>query len=278
MSLSSNGTVMPPELANALMASGLDSMAFSFAGPSAEVQDGLRGEGTFDTAVKSVKTFVTARQGLSTSPVILGYLLTPENLTNLPRAISLCARLGASGLKGVHMLHVCTPDHERMVAYRFRRKTTWLQVRSWIAARLKGVSLWLPPLHPVTVPVCEKNPLENLFVGSDGSVSPCVYINPPLQGEFPRVIRGKEVLTSRLVMGNLHDQSMDEIWGNERYESFRNTFSERVQIHDEMLFGVTPDFEGMKRLDRAAARIKTLFAEDYPPPEPCRNCGHMEGV
>ncbi len=278
VSLSSNGTVMEPKQAQNLIEAGLDSMAFSFAGPSAAVQDELRGKGTFDAACQSVKTFVAARRSPLAPPVILSYLLTPDNLRALHKAVALCARLGADGLKGVHMVHVCTSDQERMVAYRAPRRTTWLQVRARITARLHRVALWLPPLNPITVPLCEKNPLENFFVGSDGSVSPCVYLNPPVQGAFPRFIGGKEVPTSRLIMGNLHEQSMDEIWRSEPYESFRNAFRERVRIDDELLAGITPDFEGMKRLHGAVWKIKTLFAEKYPPPEPCRNCGHIEGL
>lgn len=278
VSLSSNGTLMAPKQAKGLIEAGLDSMAFSFAGPSAAVQDELRGKGTFDAAVKSVKTFVAERKGPSAPPVVLSYLLTPDNLKALPKAVGLCARLGADGLKGVHMVHVCTSDQEGLVAYHSRNGTTWLQVRARITARWKGVSLWLPPLHPVTVPLCEKNPLENFFVGSDGSVSPCVYLNPPLKGTFDRFIEGKEVPTSRVIMGNLHEQSMDDIWQTEGYRSFRKAFHERVRIDDELLARITPDFEGMKRLDGAVSRIKTLFAENYPPPEPCRYCGHVKGL
>jgi len=76
--------------------------------------------------------------------------------------------------------------------------------------------------------VCLKNPLENLFVGAGGTVSPCVYFNPPLKSSVPLVRVGRIVATPRIVMRRLTLQSLDEIWQSSDYLSFRQAFQRRM--------------------------------------------------
>ncbi|MEW6351769.1 MAG: radical SAM/SPASM domain-containing protein [Thermodesulfobacteriota bacterium] len=278
VTLSSNGTLPSCAGDGELVEAGLDSMAFSFAGASAEWHDSLRGEGTFSAAEASVLRFSQVRGAGRFPPLLLNYLLTPANIPALERAVALCARLGADGIVPTHMVHVSTREQDKLVAYDRNLPFRWSFAKSRFSALLRRVSLVLPRLTGAVVPVCEKNPLESFFVGSDGSVSPCVYLNPPLQGEFPRVFRGRETTTSRVVMGNLHDSTIDEIWDSAAYISFREIFRARVKVHDTLLSGVTPDFDGMARLDRSVARLRELYAEELAAPEPCRVCGQLYGL
>lgn len=277
VSLSSNGTVSTRSGPAELLEAGLDSMAFSFAGSSADAQDPLRGQGTFAMASKSVQEFSRARKRRLFPPLLLNYLLTPANLVTLPRAVTLCARLGADGIRPTQMVHVATAEQEQLVAYDRGLPFRWSFATSRLTALLRGVSLVLPRLKEALVPVCEKNPLANFFVGSDGSVSPCVYLNPPLDGDVPRLFRGVNKTTSRVVMGNLHRATVDQIWESRPYVEFRKRFRRRLELHDNLLSGVTPDFQGMDRLDRSVLKLRALYAEEFAAPEPCRVCGQLYG-
>ncbi len=57
---------------------------------------------------------------------------------------------------------------------------------------------------------CRENVLRSLFVGADGSVSPCVYLNVPA-GAAPQ----------RRVFGNLDDQDPLAIWEGQDFRRFR---------------------------------------------------------
>ncbi len=136
----------------------------------------------------------------------------------------------------------------------------------------------MPSLKRNVVPVCVKNPVENLFVGADGSVSPCVYLNPPLRGSFPRLDKGRKIDSSRLIMGNLNEEDMDTIWSRPDYRTFRQAFKDRIKIYEKCMAGITPDLEGMEQLQKRTDRLQHLFTTQYPAPAPCRICPHLWGL
>ena len=277
VSLSSNGTVFTRNGPSELLEAGLDSMAFSFAGSSADTQDPLRGQGTFAMASSSVQQFSKARNRSLFPPLLLNYLMTPANLATFPRAVALCGRLGADGIRPTQMVHIATREQEQLVAYDRGLSFRWSFAISRLSALLRGISLVLPRLNEALVPVCEKNPLANFFVGSDGSVSPCVYLNPPLAGDFPRLFRGLTATASRVVMGNLHCATVDQIWESRAYVEFRERFRRRLELHDNLLASVTPDFEGMERLEKSVLKLRALYTEEFSAPEQCRLCGQLYG-
>ncbi len=278
VTLSSNGTIMNAALARALIDAGLDSMAFSLAGPSADVADPLRGEGTFDVACESIRSFIRQRKTPRHPPVLINYLLTPRNLRLLSRAVVLCARLGVDGLKGTHMVHVCTGEQQALIAY--RRPGDRGQGLFWSRALafFRRVPLWLPPMEEELVPICDKNPGQNFFVAADGSLAPCVYLAPPLRGSFPVLRTTGKTTASRFTLGNLGQQTLDTIWQDDAYQHFRQRFQARLQLYNSLLQGIPANSEGAKRLERALAQIKERFATDLQAPEPCRGCAHLLGL
>jgi hypothetical protein len=176
------------------------------------------------------------------------------------------------------MIHVATRFQEELIAYPLKFADRWAVFRARMAVVGKGVALSMPSLKENLVPVCEKNPVENLFVGADGSVSPCVYLNPPLTGRFPRIFKGREILSSRLIMGNLNQACLNDIWTRSSYKKFRKAFEDRIAVYQQMMTGITPDFEGLDHLQKASDRLNTLFKKRYPAPAPCRICPHLYGL
>lgn len=278
VSLSSNGTIMSERLAGNLIEAGLDSVAFSFAAPDRLTQDGLRGPGTFDAASRSVATFVKARHSRKTPTVLINYLLTPHNASRLPAAVSLCAALGADALVTTHMVHAVADEQAELISYNRGNDFRWSHFLARLKASWYGKRLILLPMKDILSPVCNKNPLESFFVGSDGSVSPCVYLNPPVTGRFHRMFRGHAYPSERVIMGNLNDASVMEIWNSDRYRAFREPFQRRLETHEKLLAGVTPDFAGMQRLDDAVGILRESFDGPLEAPEPCRVCPHLWGL
>lgn len=277
MSLGSNGTIMSRSLAKELLDAGLDSISFSIAGISAAFQDPLRGVGTYEKAMRSIKCFVDSRSSAKKPPILINYLLTPENIKRLPQAMSLCAKLGVDTLVPTHMVHVADPYQGDLVTYNLEAAYRWPVFLSRLAVLWTRVALIMPSLKSNLVPVCAKYPVENTFVGADGSVSPCVYLNPPLVGSYPRLHQSRKVQSSRLIMGNLNHDDLDTIWKRPKYQAFRQAFKKRIEVYKEQMIGITPDLEGMERLQKGVDRLQKLFETRYPAPEPCRNCPHLLG-
>jgi radical SAM protein with 4Fe4S-binding SPASM domain len=68
---------------------------------------------------------------------------------------------------------------------------------------------------------CSENPENSLFIGSDGSVSPCVFTNLPLKSESKDAENYNKVN-----FGNIVNEDLDEIWNSKDYKDFRSSFEE----------------------------------------------------
>ena len=276
VSLSSNGGVMTAGLARDLIAAGLDSMAFSFSGTSAAEQDPLRGKGSFTRAAAAAALFTGCRPD-ARPPVLMNFLLLQSNRQALLRVLGFAKRLGMSRVEVGHFIHCVAPDQAAWPAYpeTGRAHPRWFWLR--LSVLWHGTTLGLPSMKGQPTAVCAKNPLENLFVGADGTVSPCVYLNPPLKATVPLFRGGRLVETPRIIMGRLSEQSLDEIWQSRDYRAFRQVFQRRVEAYQRQMDGIRPDLDGLAKLERAVARLQSLFRDRLAPPAPCRGCAHLDG-
>ena len=277
VSLSSNGSMMTPNLAHDLIAAGLDSMAFSFAGTSSAEQDPLRGRESFQRAAASAALFTGCRQD-GHPPVLMNYLLMRSNRQTLSRALRLAGRLGLDRIEVGHFTQCVSPVQADWPAYpeAAAGRARWFGLRLSVLWCRTG--LGLPSVKKQPTPVCPKNPLENLFVGADGTVSPCVYLNPPLKTTVPRFRDGRLLEIPRLIMGRLTEQSLDAIWQQPAYEAFRQVFRGRVDAYQHHMAGIQPNWDGLAKLERAVARLQSLFNGRLAPPAECRGCPHLDGL
>jgi hypothetical protein len=76
------------------------------------------------------------------------------------------------------------------------------QAREW------KINLRRPSLSFGEVAVCAENPLGNLYISTEGEVSPCVYINPPLPSPYKRIFQGTEFQLEKVQFGNLFRQPL----------------------------------------------------------------------
>ncbi|NJB69252.1 MoaA/NifB/PqqE/SkfB family radical SAM enzyme [Desulfobaculum xiamenense] len=276
-SLSTNGTHLSNKTARALVDAGLASMAVSLAGPDDATQTALRGRGTFSRALEALATFHAARHDRH-PPLLVNLLVTPGTARAIPSILRQCARAGADRVVPTHMVHVCCDTQAALVAYDRPERHTW----HWLAARVAswrhGIGFVPPPMRTEELPVCPRDPLHSLFIAADGTVSPCVYLCPPMTGPYPVRFGDSRTQASRLGFGNIATSPLAEIWDSAPYRAFRHAFERRLDIHDALTAGIGADFESAARLDHAVAAIAEAFATTHRPPDPCRHCAHLHGV
>jgi MoaA/NifB/PqqE/SkfB family radical SAM enzyme len=135
-------------------------------------------------------------------------------------------------------------------------------------ARKLDVRLKRPSLSAIDIPVCEENPLRNLYISAEGEVSPCVYLYPPLPSPFKRIFCEKEYWIEKLSFGNIFRGPFPVIWNRGSYEQFRYHFTEREKAFRELYFSLWD-----------SPKVKNSQANALPePPEPCKTCHKILGV
>jgi hypothetical protein len=88
---------------------------------------------------------------------------------------------------------------------------------------------------------------------------------------------GKVVESPRIVMGHLADDDLETIWQREAYRRFRQYFTKRVAAYETCMQGISPDLDGLQRLEKAATRLDVLYRQQLPPPPACRGCPYLDG-
>ncbi len=280
-SFTTNGTVMSENIATAIVESGVDGVTFSMAGGCSLTQDSLRGDGTFLLLQNAITTLVNVREQYEQGgpQIAISYLLTPDTVQELPKAVSWCRSVGVDAFSTVFLTQsggdvqkalAFLPSKEEAAEYRF------LRIRTNVSALLGRMKLNLKPFYPTLTPVCDKNPLNNIFISANGDVSPCVFLAPPVGEAIVWHHSGKDVRQRRFVMGNLKTLTLKEIWETGEYASFREKFRQRKEYYDEKLSKVSYSLSGSCELETARDKIQNYFIS-HPAPMQCMACAKLKG-
>jgi hypothetical protein len=98
-------------------------------------------------------------------------------------------------------------------------KRRLLHVRGESAAR--GADGHFHMVSPVEKDfACSENTPHAVVIGSDGSVSPCVMKQIPVEGENYYYVRGQKHLQQNLSFSNIHQESLNTIWHRKEYQQF----------------------------------------------------------
>ncbi len=283
VSFTTNGLMMSPQRAKSLIMSGVDGVTFSLAGATAEVHDYLRGEGSFNSSWQSMANLQEEKRKTEsiTPKIAVSYLLTPETVAQLPKAARMARRAGVDLFSTVHLTQATSQEQKKMQmlikdARRLRQLKKIIRQTHWplLFSRMK---VELKPFSPSLVPVCDKNPINNFFVGVDGSVSPCVFLQPPISDKIPWVTTHGVQFMPRLNFGNLADESLTGIWNRDSYRNFRKIFQTRLAIYTKAMARVGFGMDGGEQLEYALKVIRRGFRK-VPPPPACLHCLKMQGL
>lgn len=281
VSFTTNGTIMGTSLAEAIAASGLDGLTFSVAGNSIATQDPIRGAGSFLLLQAAVCTLVEARKrsGKSHPRIAVSYLLAPGTIDELPGAIGWCRKKRVDSFVTVHLTQAgCLQQQELqfLLSKKQAKHYRLLRIRAHLQTVFSSMRLTLKEFHPTLTPVCDKNPLNSMFINVVGDVSPCVFLNPPVKKGLSWYSHRQNSIQQPVIFGNVQNASLSEIWQNPEYQEFRRKYRKRQEYHDQKLTGVSCSFAGSAELDLAVEDIKEYFFLQ-PAPEPCKACAKLDG-
>ena len=256
-----------------LIKAGLDFVGFSISGTTPEIHDAIRVNSHLPEVLHAIRLFheEKKRQGLLRPKIHLIFLMVKDNIFQIP-SVPLFAK--EAGIDEVVLTNIC---HCINVWQEKNRVFVWestknpyeeIMKQAEKSAQKLKITLKRPSLSAIDIPVCEENPLGNLYISVDGEVSPCVYLYPPLPSPFKRIFCEKEYWIEKLSFGNIFKDPFSGIWSSNDYEEFRNRFIQREKEFRELYFSLWD-----------SPKIKSSPNDTLPhPPEPCKTCHKILGI
>ena len=196
--------------------------------------------------------------------------MVKDNFHEIPSLPALAKEMGIEEVVLINLCHVINTWQEKQRVFasgRDEQEFEKIIKQVEINARELNIKLRRPSLSAVDVPVCQENPLRNLYISTDGEVTPCVFLYPPIPSPFKRIFSGQECWVERVSFGNIFRESFPKIWENKSYLYFRDYFIQREKRFRELEHLVWNSYSPMD--------FQNL---DLPePPEPCKTCHKILG-
>lgn len=266
---STNGTLLKHSLSKTLIQMGLDWISFSFDAANPDTYHQIRQGSSFDTVVRNIGMMGELKEqlGSKTPRVMMVFVMmtgTNENFQELPDYLDLAYSLGASQVIAKNLdVIVKDGDYERgLFSHSGRPREDVIAIRQQAQKHAEeiGIGLRLYDLQPHQQVICEQRPVKNLYINWEGNVSPCIT----LSYASSRVFYGERVSVPCQIYGNVHQDSLEDIWNKPEYVAFREVYKKRLRQEQESL---------MQTMLGGEEGISLT-----PAPKGCQTCYYLYGI
>jgi MoaA/NifB/PqqE/SkfB family radical SAM enzyme len=226
VSTTTNGIAVGDGMADRLVSDGLCVVGFSLAGTDAS-QDRIREGAPLDSVLQAIKRLHDAktRQGASLPGIHVAYLWLRSEQEAIMRLPALLEGTGVSQAVVSTLDYVPQPglEHEVIQARDADEEAFLKGIATAVVkeGRKRGIGIVFNLVGTHAAPgVCTENVTAAAVVSCRGHVTPCVFKNLPLRAPAPTdpQLRGSG---KGLVFGDLHEQSLVDIWHGSAYRAFR---------------------------------------------------------
>jgi radical SAM protein with 4Fe4S-binding SPASM domain len=228
--INSNGTLLNEGWQRELVLSGLDQYRCSIDGATDETYARIRGANLLPRLKKGLEGLVKTktRLGVDTPEISIWCVATRENLRGLPELLRLAHKSGVSEVYLQRMVYFAgepagqygmarhdlaifgADDYEETIIAECVAQSAELGIR-FMAAGARDPESSLAAARPANFTpwkACMR-PWTTAYVTANGNCLPCC-ISPFTISDY-----------ESLILGNLFEQSFDEIWNNDLYQAFR---------------------------------------------------------
>ena len=214
VSTTSCGQRMDEEVAEAIVKSGMDVMAFSLAGTDEE-SNAARAGISFERVCEAIRTLQNVRKkrlGVHLE-LHLAYIMLADRVEAVRRLPELMDELDVHAAVVSTLDYIALPGHEKLAFG--PHETEKIQAARVILqeaaqkARAAGRELHYALPQPDLAPTCRENVQNTLYVDADGALSPCIYVNVP------------DGSAKQHVYGLATSQNPLDIWHSEAFAAFR---------------------------------------------------------
>ena len=210
------GLRMDEELAERIVQSGVDIVAFSLVGTDEE-SNAARAGVPFSKVEEAVRLLQAARKKHNAVhlEIHLAYLMLASNVEAVRGLSALMEEWGVHAVVVSTMDYIPSPEmeHEAFAPHEREKIEAARVVLEEVGAKVRasGRDFYASLPAPEPAPCCRERAHRTLYADASGEISPCVYLNVPMDAEQPR----------RTVFGQVNDTDVTAIWDIPEYQSFR---------------------------------------------------------
>ena len=277
VSLTTNGGLLDGPAINEICRIGFSFVAISLAGATPKVNEMLRPGPGIDAICANIDRLGRSK---SRPPIHIDFQMMKPNMEHLPGVVALAARIGADRVIASNLDCICDPVTDALRAFGETRDAHAGEIIA--AAKRTGEEKRIavdvyPLLLEQEVPVCGADPLHTAVVTCIGEISPCVYVNLPLQGAIPRYFAGSRHDVLPFSYGRAGERWQDVMKG-ETANRFTGAFQRRSAA---ALMGNAREFAlmampGLRSIGKSDIAGKSLPLPAAP--EQCRYCYKRYGI
>jgi MoaA/NifB/PqqE/SkfB family radical SAM enzyme len=226
----SNGILLNEKRGQALIDAGLDEYRLSMDGATRETYARVRGVDAFEKIWRNVGNFISMQKARNASkPAIsLWFTAMRENLHELPSLVELAHQ---HGMPEIHLQRLVYFEEglaasKQALFHRSTREELSLIRQAEQACQAYGIHFsaagTASPLQSVTRDFGERpwsgcgRPYNLTYITSSGNVLSCCFA--------PFGHRSAREYYEERVLGNVFQESIEQIWNGERYNAFRRAF------------------------------------------------------
>lgn len=242
--MTSNGLLLTPDLADALLHAGLDRFVVSIDG-SDDAYGDIRSSASLRRVVGNVQYLkrLRARRERKTVDVGIAFVAMKRNIHDLPNVYEMAAVMGASTvyvtnvfpytpeLAGEMLYHVGTTAPSGMIGRRTpavilpgtKETTETMGQPRAVLQTQSAPCFWDRGFRPHRCrEYCPFIESGSLSVAWNGGIGPCL----PLLHSYTSYARGREKRVASRHVGRLSDRSLSSIWESDEYAAFRRRVRE----------------------------------------------------
>ncbi|MFO7710529.1 MAG: radical SAM protein [Candidatus Woesearchaeota archaeon] len=244
-----NGILVTEEMAKKLVSAGVDQVSISLDAGDESLHDRIRGnKGAFE---RSVQAFRHLRKHDSFLKLHCNTVIMNENYRNLDKLVELAEDIGISHIT-LAPLKMYISQLEKLKLTKEQQEEFYFKIYPSLKEKARQVRINVTPiliegdtdqqLKAFTEELfgeyiynryyCFK-PLRRFDIKSDGSVLPCCGL-----------------LDDDLIMGNINQQSIIDIWNSEKYRQYR--LSTKIPRHEQCRYCATYQHQNLR--DNRATR------------------------
>ena len=240
MEVTTNGMLLTPDKAAALIELDLDRLVVSIDGVTPQRYGDIRVDGSFEQVIANLlhlRRLKLQKKGRHGNPEIgIAFVAMKRNVADLPELPRLATRVGAS-LILVSNVIPHTPEMEREILYEQTLTACAFRASPWVAdmslPKLDLNAHTLEPLHKAYTSTASISLLDVSLSGRndycrfaqegyaavrwDGEVSPCLE----LLHDHPVYLHGRRKDVTHYSLGNVKEKPLWEIWESPEFTRFR---------------------------------------------------------